>query len=1196
MRILIMITMMLLASSGVQAGTLSPGLQRQIDELEAGALIKVLVVMHDQVDVRTLDLQLHEAKATLAFRHQTVVGLLQDRVKNSQAGLLADLQTKKHSGQITGYKSHWLINAVVVLGTVAAVEELAARNDVEVVEADLVPKLIQPLMGDPSAAAVEGRGIGLTPGLRAINAPRVWEELGIDGTGVIVGNLDTGVDGLHPALSSRWRGNFAPPEECWLDVLNSGSPDFPADLDETHGHGTHVMGTITGLAADDTIGVAPGALWIASNPVAGGGASFDNYIISALEFMTDPDGDAQTMADVPAVVQNSWGVHEYFGYFDCDSRWWDAIDNCEAAGVVLTWSAGNSGADGPETILSPADRAASFTNSFSVGSTSAYAPYSISYFSSLGPSGCGGQYAIKPEVCAPGSDIYSAQPGGGYQVLSGTSMAGPHVAGVVALMRAANPDVDVITIKEVLMATAIDLGVQGEDNTYGRGFVDAYAAVLAVSESLGSVVGTVTDIQTSEPIAGVLISITEVDNFVYTDEFGAYEIFGFAGPAEINFTFYGYETSTLSLNIEAGEAAIADQAMVSLQVASLTGVVYDAFGAAVVGATVTMIDLPIAEAVTNSWGEFSFLLAIDPAAPYQIKATAAGQGTVTSEVVFSGSMVVDLHLQITEGFESGDFSLFPWESGVLNPWLVDSIFHYDGAFSARSPLMSGLGETWLSVEMDVVLDGNLGFQYKMNSNEGNHLVFRLDGEPLGQWFGQGQWQEFSTPVTVGHHTFTWVFEENGAPGSAMDMCWVDYIQFPPAIVPGTPVISVDPAFVAVEIPPESSTQSSVTVYNTGDGVLEITVFINTGSDTPASRSTLGQGGPDNFGYRWGDNTAVGGPQYEWVDITAVGILLGDGNDTNHGPFDLGFDFPFYESSFDQVRITSNGFLSFTWFLAPFTNQPIPSGGPPNDLLAVFWDDLNPDAGGNIYYFSDLANNRFVVQYDGVYLYGTEIPQTFEVILNANGDILYQYQDVASTESCTVGIENGVGDDGLQVAFNEPYLQNDLALRFSTGSAVPWLEVSPQQGAVAPGESLEIILTLDSHGLAEGEHQAGITILCDDPANETVEIPIALTVSSLSPVQDSLPRSVRLSGGVPNPFNPATDIKFSLPKDSAVRLEIYDLSGRLVRSLHSGVLRAGLHSVHWSGSDNQGQVVASGKFFARLLVDGQVLVRPLILVR
>ncbi len=181
-----------------------------------------------------------------------------------------------------------------------------------------------------------------TPGVLAIEADRVWNELGITGTGAIVANMDTGVDALHPALSARWRGNFAPAAHCWRDAAGFGDPTPEDHL----GHGTHVMGTICGLGPNDAIGVAPGALWIADNTLnQGTGGAFDSDVTTGLQWFSDPDGNSSTDDDVPDVVQNSWGVNELFaGYVDCDSRWWAAIDNCEVAGVVLTYSAGGDGA------------------------------------------------------------------------------------------------------------------------------------------------------------------------------------------------------------------------------------------------------------------------------------------------------------------------------------------------------------------------------------------------------------------------------------------------------------------------------------------------------------------------------------------------------------------------------------------------------------------------------------------------------------------------------------------------------------------------------------------------------------------------------------------------------------------------------------------------------------------------------------
>ncbi|HPF71542.1 MAG TPA: S8 family serine peptidase, partial [Candidatus Krumholzibacteria bacterium] len=565
---------LMLCAGLATAGTLTPGLQRQIENMNGSDPIKVFVVMKDQVNVQALDRELHAAKAGLDTRHRTVVGELQGKAQASQQALLADLSAKAATGIVRGFTPHWLVNGVVVATTVDGARELAARPDVDVVEADLVVELIQPLKSEKTASP--DKAIGITPGVVAVGARRVWDELGVDGTGALVGVLDTGVQGTHPALSGNWRGNHAPVSECWLDAAGLGDAT-PIDQ---HYHGTHVMGTIAGRAANDTIGVAPGAEWIASNIInyPGVDAGFDNGVIASLEFMSDPDGNPATTDDVPDVVQNSWGVNESFtGYVDCDSRWWNAIDACEAAGVVLTWSAGNEGPSGT-TLRSPADRATTEFNCFSVGSTLATAPYTISSFSSRGPSGCGGTYAMKPEISAPGSDIYSAEPSGGYQYLSGTSMAGPHVAGVVALMRAANPGLDVITIKQILMDTAVDLGTAGEDNDYGHGFIDGYAAVLAVMSGYGTVNGTVTDASTSQPIAGAQVVASapgETSRTMTTDAAGAFSTMVPQGGWTLDVSAFGYLGDSAGVTVTEDMTTTQDFALDAAPSALLYGHVYD---------------------------------------------------------------------------------------------------------------------------------------------------------------------------------------------------------------------------------------------------------------------------------------------------------------------------------------------------------------------------------------------------------------------------------------------------------------------------------------------------------------------------------------------------------------------------------------------------------------------------------------------
>jgi subtilisin family serine protease len=471
-----------------------PAVRAELSKLAPSEHTTVLFLLKQQADVLALDRTLTSRDASRRERHQQVVELLQAEARMSQAPLLAELSLRSYRGEVAGYTPYWIMNLVVVRATRAAIEDLAGRPDIDRVEPSIRLRSMEPMDVRPTGNENSPlRGVGVPPGIRAIHAPEVWRHLGFNGSGTLVGIIDTGVDGSHPALRDRWRGNNGHPwYECWYDAIGSGS-QVPIDPNR---HGTHVMGTLCGLGAgtSDTIGVAWGAQWIAANAIDQGvGSEFDSDIIGCFQWFADPDGDPETVDDVPDVIENSWGISEYFGgsppYTDCDSRWWGVIDNCEAAGIVTTWVVGGDG-PAPGSVRSPADRATTAYSSFSIGAvdaTHSNFPYPIADFSSRGPTGCNvpAPLKMKPEVVAPGVDIYSSVPGGSYETWSGTAMAGPHVAGVVALMRSANPDIEVDRIKEILIATARDEGGTGEDNSYGWGVIDAFEAVRQAAYGSG---------------------------------------------------------------------------------------------------------------------------------------------------------------------------------------------------------------------------------------------------------------------------------------------------------------------------------------------------------------------------------------------------------------------------------------------------------------------------------------------------------------------------------------------------------------------------------------------------------------------------------------------------------------------------------------------------------------------------------------
>jgi subtilisin family serine protease len=452
-------------------------LMRDADE---GEVFSALVYLHAQVDLEAMNRDFDARRATMAERNREVLLAMHGVVADTQGPLVADLEARKAAGQVIAYEAFHIVNAARVEGTKQAILDLAARQDVAAVYLNYEIELIEPVPAD-GGGVITG---GPEPGVIAVRAPEVW-ALGIDGTGVLVANMDTGVAGTHPALASRWAGVAdsryqGHPEWAWFDPVTN--TNFPFDQ---NGHGTHTMGSVCGGAPGDQVGVAPGAYWISAGVIDR--VSIPRTVADAIlsfQWFANPDGDVNTNWDVPAVCSNSWGVTTGHGYPPCDQTFWQYIDGSEAAGTVQLFSAGNEGTGG---LRRPADRATTAYNCLAVASVNANVQgWPISGFSSRGPTNCtpNGQQAIKPDISAPGENVRSSLPGGGYGSLSGTSMASPHVNGVVALIRQANPNLPVDEVKQIIYDTAFDLGPTGEDNAYGWGMIDAYEAVqVAISRS-----------------------------------------------------------------------------------------------------------------------------------------------------------------------------------------------------------------------------------------------------------------------------------------------------------------------------------------------------------------------------------------------------------------------------------------------------------------------------------------------------------------------------------------------------------------------------------------------------------------------------------------------------------------------------------------------------------------------------------------
>jgi serine protease AprX len=467
------------ASSAAPAGKISPGLARALAEAPDGRA-EMLIVMAEQADLspaRTLTGK--ESRGRFVFERLTATA------ERSQAPLLAELAALGVPN-----RPFWAANFVWVLGDAELAERLAARGDVARLDGN--PRLVleEPAIElDPEVSPAAPDAVEWN--IAQVNAPQVW-ALGHNGQGAVIAGQDTGYQWDHPALKGKyrgWNGSVANHNYSWHDAIHSGGGSCGANTTapcDDNDHGTHTMGTMVGDdGGGNQVGMAPGARWIGCRNMNSGVGTPTTYIECFEWFIapTDLAGQNPDPAMAPDVINNSWGCPPDEG---CNpgnfAVMQQVVENVRAAGIFVAVSAGNDGS-ACSTVNTPA---AIYDAVFSVGSMTQGG--NASSFSSRGPVTVDGSNRMKPDIAAPGSNVRSSIPGGGYASFDGTSMAGPHVAGLVGLMVSAVPAVagDIDRIEDLIRDSAFHPAFGGAcgvaagvfpNNTFGSGRIDALAAV-----------------------------------------------------------------------------------------------------------------------------------------------------------------------------------------------------------------------------------------------------------------------------------------------------------------------------------------------------------------------------------------------------------------------------------------------------------------------------------------------------------------------------------------------------------------------------------------------------------------------------------------------------------------------------------------------------------------------------------------------
>ena len=1030
-------------------------------------------------------------------RGRYVAKQLQDVAKRSQADVRAHLDA-----QGVSYQAFWIANVIVVESSPARVmNQLTTFPEIEALRERRQPILFEPIeLGQVPAPAAPN---GVESNLTHIQVPDVW-ALGYSGEGLVVANIDTGVRYTHQALVDQYRGNQGggsfDHDHNWYDPYSNSAEPY-----DTHDHGSHTIGTMIGDdGGTNQIGVAPDAQWISCmgfNP----GAT-DAGLLNCGQFMiapTDTDGNNPNPDLRPHIVNNSWGSCGNPTTYD---PWFEGtIAAWHAAGIYPVFSNGNVRTDSPPCpqglgqVGNPA-RYASVTGVGALGRDDA----TLASYSLWGPTGQEdtinprGYPYLKPQVSAPGTNRSAGKNSNtDYRDMSGTSMASPHVAGLIALMWEAGPCLvgDYATTETILETTTTATSWPGypghpsdgpggvPNQATGWGEINALAAVQAAAALCGdsTIEGQVTDRNTGAPIAGAEVLATSVTEQRQTtsDAEGFYVLNLFSDTYDLAATAFGYAPTVIpDVVATTGMTTTQNIQMDAAAWHTVSGAVTDATTGWPLYASLSFPGYPI-DTVWNDPVDGSYSVQLPENITFTVEVNAWIPGyQAASRVV--GPLTADA----TE-----DFALMADTAACIAPGYVMS-------GTCESPVGGGLvvGNVY---DANNPADVLTGADVMNAAGETAVAVATPDDDTVDDAF-------YTLFAPAGTQTFTTT--KTGYGEHMVDVTVaVSHTVAQDFFLPAG-MLNSTPAGLNVAV--ELGYAETVNLDLENSGALDVDFELLEKFADPAV-IPLTAVEQDSFGYAFADSDDPDGPEYEWIEIappeggtgTAVGMSGMD--DDHYWPLSLPFPFNFYGVDHDRIALASNGTVYFEDAYLGLGNTAIPGSNSygVHTFIAHYWDDLVIDP-GEVYY-ADLGD-MFVIEYYQARRFSGSDPGTWQIVLYENGNILFQYQDAALDygANATVGIQADTST-GLQYSYNTAALSDDLAICFaypgestncSVGDDVPWLFESPMTGTVAATGNTSITADFDAAYVDQpGEYHAELIVRNDTPYGR-FNIPVTMTVT------------------------------------------------------------------------------------------------------
>jgi subtilisin family serine protease len=394
-----------------------------LPSLPPGGTLRVLVDLDEQVDLERLGRTLARRNLTKRERRAAVIAALDAVAAKSRERLRPVLERMEREGLVRSWRGFTIVNRLLVEATPAGIEALARRREVVAIVPETEAR--EAVLARAAAQRPEGTSWGVA----AIGAGEAW-RMGLDGTGVVVGLIDSGATAVHEQLAPSYRGG----ESSWLDP--AGGSASPRD---THlGHGTGVLSCAVGAnTAGVTLGVAPRAQWIACAGLPQGRSN--NVLLTIC-------ADWMLTVGRPDVLLAAWILPAE----GCDRSFQPLVDAWRAAEILPVFPAGNHG-PGERTDRSPANYADLYPGgraALSIGGLGRDGgPWEKT---SRGPGACGGP--VFPALSAPAEDLVTAFPlsSSTYRRAQGTSFAAGLAAGAVALLLQRHPEASVVELEDAL--------------------------------------------------------------------------------------------------------------------------------------------------------------------------------------------------------------------------------------------------------------------------------------------------------------------------------------------------------------------------------------------------------------------------------------------------------------------------------------------------------------------------------------------------------------------------------------------------------------------------------------------------------------------------------------------------------------------------------------------------------------------------